>query len=329
MLLRAPLTTVAVLLIALTARAQDERPTQDEVVLEYYPSRAVIDACPPAEYFYDEMRVRLGFKLFQVTAPNHLMVKVDRVKDRYQSFFELRDVTGKITLSNSFLESNCTAALRDVLVTVAVHYTRLPEPLPCVRDPEAPAPSLPPAPVVSPPAPIMAPDRLGVQAGLSSVFTIGKAPVVLGGAGLFLGVRWRDISAAVEGRALFAPSVGIESTSLAYSFVGASAVVCGHIEWAIACLRGEGGMLFGSPHVGHTEPANAPSSGVGFRLAGDWTISSRLAVRPYFEVMSQTTSSRMIYHERPSALWSSPSLSASLGIGLVMSRIGLSQETKQ
>jgi hypothetical protein len=326
---RALLPTTAVLLIALPARAQDPQHPEDAVVLEYLPSPAVIKLCYPAEYFYDEIQVRLGFQLFQVTAPNHLTVKVDRVKDRFRSELELRDETGKVTLSNTFLERNCTAALRDVLVVIAVHFTRLPEPLPCVAEPLPPAPIVPPPPapvlLVSPVSP---PDKPRYEGGLASIFTIGKAPVILGGVGLFLGLRWRDYSAAVEARALFAPSAGIEDTAMTYFFVGASATACRHTEWALACLRVEAGSLYGSSAKSYTDPKHAPSSGLGVRLAKDWALTSSLAVRPYLEVLGATASSRVTVTARTEAIWSSPTLSASIGLGFVMTQASPPQDKK-
>ena len=326
MLLRALLVASAMLLLATPARAQAARGSerlQDAVTLEYLPSRAVVNICPPIEYFYDEIHVRLGFQLFQVVAPDHVTIKVDRAKDRFHSELELRDDTGKVILSNAFLESNCTAALRSVLVVIAVHYTRLPEPVVCPPAPLPPAPtSLPlpaPAPVLSPPPP----DRPRLEAGLASVFTLGKAPVVLGGVGLFLGLRWRYYSAALEGRGLFAPSATIADTSLAYAFVGASAVTCFHLEWALACARFEAGTLSGTSVKGRIDPPRIPSQGVGIRLAGDRAITSTLALRPYFEIMAEAVRTSVRPQDRAGPLWISPSLSASIGIGLVLTRPAL------
>jgi hypothetical protein len=318
MLLRALLTSSAVLLLACPARAQGTQTPQDAVVLEYLPSRAAVKLCYPAEYFYDEIQIRLGYQLFQVTAPNHLTVKVDRVKDRFRSEFELRDDTGKVTLANAFVESNCTAALRSVLVVIAVHFTRLPEPPVCPPAPLPPAPSPPPppAPVLPPPAPPA--DRPRFEGGLSSAFTIGKAPVVLGGAELFVGLRWRDYSAALGGRALLAPSAGLVDTSSAYIFAAASAAACVHIEWALACARFEVGSLYGSSVKGHIDPGYIPSRGVGIRIAGDRAITPVIALRPYLEVMGESVASRLRLSDRVNPIWTSPSLTASAGIGLVV-----------
>lgn len=317
---RALLVTTAVLLLAPPARALDTQRVPDAVVLEYHPSPAAAEVCYPADYFYDEIVVRLGYQLFQVTGPYHLTVKVDRVKDRFVSELELRDESGKVILANDFNESNCVAALRSVLVVIAVHFTRLPEPVPCVSTPQPPAsvPAPTPAPALPPPPPA----DPAYEGGLATVFTIGKAPVVLGGAGLFFGLRWRYFSAALEGRALFAPSVGVEDTSVTYSFLGASISTCGHLNKALACVRAEAGSLFGGSTNGRLSPAYVRSGGVALRIARDWNLSSLFAVRPYFEIMTEAIPSRFVVQGRMDPLWASPFLSASIGLGLVMSSAG-------
>lgn len=318
MRLRALLAATAVLLLARPARALDTQRAQDAVVLEYLPSAAAAEVCYPADYFYDEIVVRLGFQLFQVTGPYHLTVKVDRVKERFTSELELRDESGHVVLANDFNESNCVAALRSVLVVIAVHFTRLPEPVPCVPTPPPPAPA--PSPVPPPaPVPALTSDYPRYEGGLATVFSLGKAPVVLGGAGVFFGLRWRYVSAALEGRALFFPSVGVEDTSVTYSFLGASLSTCGHLSKALACLRAEAGTLFGSSANGKVSPDHVRSGGVALRLARDWDLSSLFAVRPYFELMAEAVPARFVVHDRMNPLWNSPFLSASIGLGLVMS----------
>jgi hypothetical protein len=329
MLLRPFLAASAVLLVALPARAE---PQHDAVTLTYLPSRATVALCPAADLLELEVQVRLGYELFQPSAPNHLTVEVDRADGLFRFVGKMRDEDGKIIFDETSSGIDCTRALISMAIMVALELTKAPEdPEPGRLAPLPPAPSSlpPPPPALPAPAPVLTPpERLRFQAGLASVFTIGKAPVVLGGAGWFLGVRWRDFSAALEGRALFAPAAEVDGLSLRYSFAAASGAACVHYEWALACLRGEVGSLFGSSRMGYMDPKRVSSSGVAIRLAGDWTIAPALAVRPYFEIMGETASSRMISTERVNPLWISPSLSASIGLGLVMSRAGLTQETK-
>ena len=168
----------------------------------------------------------------------------------------------------------------------------------------------------APPA-LPPPERLRFQAGLASVFSVGKAPVVLGGAGWFLGVRWRDFSASLEGRALFAPSAGVEDISLGYSFAGASGVTCLHYEWALACVRFELGTLFGSSFEGHMNPRHIPSSGVAIRIAGDRTITPALAVRPYLRGHGRN---RILSHDLHGA--GDPALDFTVAVGINWARAG-------
>lgn len=327
MILRPFQAAFAVLLVALPARA---KPQHDAVTLTYLPSRATVALCPAADLLELEVQVRLGYELFQEAAPNHLTVKVDRADGIFRFAGELRDEDGKIIFNEIASGIDCTRALLSMAIMVALQFTKP------AGDPEAgrlaplpPAPSCPPPPlpVLPAPAPVVTPIELPrFQAGLASVFAIGKAPVLLGGAGWFVGVRWHDFSAALEGRALFAPSADVEGIPWRYSFAAASAAICMHDAWGLVCVRGEVGSLQGKSHTGQTYPRHAPSVGVAMRIARDWTITPALVVRPYLEIMAETASGRIISTEPVAPLWVSPSLSVSLGLGLVMSRVRLSQE---
>ncbi|MEO5728195.1 MAG: hypothetical protein ABI134_27215, partial [Byssovorax sp.] len=314
---------------ALPARAGS---AHDAATLTYLPSRATVALCPAADLLELEVQVRLGYELFQPNAPNHLTVKVDRADALFRFRGELRDDHGNIIFDETSSGIDCTRALISMAIMVALQFTKPPEdPVPGRVAPVPPAPTCPPPPppALPAPAPVLTPPELPrFQAGLASVFATGKAPVVLGGAGWFVGVRWRDFSAALEGRALFAPSAGVEDISLSYSFAAASGVTCLHYKWALACVRVELGSLFGKAVNGYIDPRHAPSAGVALRLAGDWTVSPALAVRTYFEIMGETAPSRMLSTERTDPLWVSSSLSASIALGLVMTRAGLSQETR-
>lgn len=68
MLLRPFLAASAMLLIALPARAERKH---DAVTLTYLPSPASVALCPEADYLAIEVKVRLGYELFQPTASKH------------------------------------------------------------------------------------------------------------------------------------------------------------------------------------------------------------------------------------------------------------------
>jgi hypothetical protein len=322
MMLRPLLAASAVLLVALPARA--ERPN-DAATLEYLPSRATVALCPKADFLALEVRVRLGYELFQPSAPNHLTVKVDRANGRFRSIGEIRDDDGKVIFARTYSEIDCTAALFSMAMSVSIQFTRAPE------DPASPAPSVlapspascPPAPepMISPPSSVTPPpDPSSYQVGLASVFSLGTAPVVVGGVGWFFGMRWRDISAALEGRALFAPSAEIGALSARFLFAAISLSPCIHYAWAFACGRVEvGSLVAGETAAARTNNNHALSLGAGMRFGGDLSISRAFALRPYLDILAEPIPARVFFPGDEHALWSSPPLSASVGIAFVMS----------
>jgi hypothetical protein len=325
--MRCPLLAAsAVLLVALPARADR---SHDAVTLTYLPSRAAVALCPEADYLENEVFVRLRYALFQPTGSKHLTVKIDRMSGMFRAAGEMRDDEGNVLFTGTYPAMDCTFAVFSIAVALSVHYAELPEPPPPPSPPEAPPPGVPepdpePAPAEPVPPPVAAaplPELRRFQAGVSSVFSIGNAPSVLGGVGWFVGVRWPSVSLALEGRALFAPSATIATaTRLArYSaeFSAISGSGCYHPAWAFACVRAEvGNLTFDNPSKGFSFPSSHITVlGLGFRFGGERTLTSRLALRAYFEIAFQPLSGA--FHEVPSnhTVWSQTGLAGSLGLG--------------
>lgn len=325
-MIRRLLAASAFLLVARPARAEQPH---DTVTLTYLPSRAAIALCPEADYLENEVFVRLHYALFQPTAPKHLTVKIDRTSGGFRAVGEMRDDDGNILFAGTYPGMDCTFAVFSVAVALSVHYAELPEPpapsppepaLPSVAEPDPepePAEPAPPTPVV--PAP--GPERRRFQGGVSSVFSIGNAPSVLGGVGLFVGVRWPNVSLALEGRALFAPSVTLaqvaEHASYSLAFTAISGIGCYHSAWAFACARAEvGNLSFDNPSDGLSfTRSHITVLGLGFRFGGDRTLTSWLALHAYFEVSFQPLSGT--FNEIPGnhKVWSQTGLAGSLGLG--------------
>ena len=163
MMLRPVLAASAVLLVALPARA--ERPN-DAVTLEYLPSRATVALCPAAGFLALEVQIRLGYELFQPSAPNHLTVKIDRANGRFRSIGEMRDDDGKVIFARTYSEIDCTQALVSMAISVSVKFTRPPE------DPEPSPPEPPPPPPVATP-PRQVPESAQPAHGAAGVATDG------------------------------------------------------------------------------------------------------------------------------------------------------------
>lgn len=225
---------------------------------------------------------------------------------------------------------NLDAAVSDLILSPLQKKAEAAEPKAPVPPP-APTPvELPPAPVVPPPAPVSPPPRPLYQAGIASVFSAGTAPVVTGGVGWMLGVRWPEVSAAFEGRVTFAPSAEIDGyrkrDTYNFVFAAASVSVCVHpwAAWAFACARGEIGTLsFGlnnSPDYFITSNRVA-FLGAGFRLGGEHVLMRGLALRVYAEVLAEPVSGSLALDDKEvfSVLWPGSVVSGSIGIGPVIS----------
>ena len=327
MMLRPLLAASAVLLIALPARAE---PPPDAATLTYLPSRATVALCPAADFLALEVRIRLGYELFQPSAPNHLTVKVERANGLFRSTGEMRDDDGKVIFTRDFSEIDCTAAVVSMAISVAIKFMKLPE------YPEPPAPSLPaPAALTCPPAPKPAApepskpstlpltERPRVQIGLASVFSIGAAPVVVGGVAVLGGVRWKTVSLALEGSVLLAPSATIENFTISngyhYLLATAAGLGCYHGRWAFVCAQTEASVLSVGHSITKFTGAQTASLGFGGRLGAEWVLTPGLALRVYSDFLLRPLFSRLRDGTRRSVLWPGSVASGSIGFGPVFS----------
>lgn len=327
MTLRPLLAASAVLLIALPARA--ERP-QDAATLTYLPSRATVALCPAADFLALEVRIRLGYELFQPSARSHLTVKVERANGLFRSTGELRDDDGNVTFTRDFSEVDCTAAVVSMAISVAIKFMRPPEePEPPAPSPPAPAaPTCPPAPepaAPEPPKPAAPPfaDRPSLQAGLASVFSIGVAPVVVGGVAGFGRMRWKTVSLQFEGNALFAPSATIEnftpSTGYHYFVATAAGLGCYHARWAFACARTEASVLSISHSTTRFTGARTASLGFGLGFGAEWAFAPGFSLRAYSDFLLRPLASLLGDGTKKIVLWPGSSVSGSVGLGPVLS----------
>jgi hypothetical protein len=243
--------------------------------------------------------------------------------------------------------STCEDVTLDALVTLNAAVTvlilipmqeQLPVPAPTKAPPAPPAAPPPCAPVVEPPSippppvPRALPEPRRVELGLASIFAAGVAPVVTGGVGWTIGLRWPQASAAVEGRVLFAPSAEIDRADLRGSFqfvfAAASGSACFYpwAAWAFACARVEVGALslgFSGPY-GYITSSLPAFVGVGLRLGGDHVVRRGLALRAYVEVLAHPQSGNLLLVNKgdPSLLWPGSVVSGSIGFGPVVSFSG-------
>ncbi|MFS8067268.1 MAG: hypothetical protein ACMG6S_12930 [Byssovorax sp.] len=287
------------------------------------------------------MELRLRYELFQPSAPNHLTVKVDRASNGlFRATGEMRDDGGNVNFTREYSEIDCTAAMVAMALGVAIKFTKPPRdpepsppaPLPPASNPPAPLPqaSCPPVPEPAAPEPRKPPalpraERPRAQAGLASVFSIGAAPVVVGGVAGFVGLRWESYSLALEASALLAPSATVESYSVPagwhYLVASLAGLGCYQRSWASVCARAEVSWLsFGNSQskVKLENPHHA-AFGVGPRFAGEWVLTPWLALRAYGEVLLRSRIIQLLDPTAPSILWTGSMASGSIGFGPVVS----------
>jgi hypothetical protein len=313
------LTASAMLLLSIPARAA--RP-HDAVALEYRPSAATAARCPAADFLREEVQIRIGYDLFQPEASPRLTVKIDRFDHEYRVTGELRSEAGSVALTDTFTEVECGAALRSLAIAVAIRYTRPPEACPLPR-PTAPVPAcgaIAPPPVKATQRPPESPDRARLQMGIASTFSVGSAPVVVGGAAWFLGARWDGFSAAVEGQALFASSTDILRASSLEGYqllaTNISASGCIHPTWAFACAQMEWGSLSFYSTAVSVDPNRVSHLGLGFRFGGERRLTRAIALRAYVDTLFDLTSGTLrTLITGPHAVWHKPAFSGALGFG--------------
>ncbi len=322
MVVRRLLIAAAMLLLSVPARAA--RP-HDAVALEYLPSAATAARCPAADFLREEVQIRIGYDLFQPDVSPRLAVKIERFDGEYRVTGELRSEEGNVTLASTFTAVECGAAIRSLAIAVAIRFTHPPQACPL---PHAPAPACS-GPVLAPPAakatmrPPPIPERPRIQMGIASAFSLGSAPVVVGGPAWFLGARWVGFSAALEGRALLASATDLLGTQArnAYQLFAAnvSASGCVHPTWVFACVQMEWGSLSFGNAVMSVDPDRVSHLGFGFRFGGERTLTRTIALRAYVDTLfdfnpgslrSLVTGSRAVWHK--------PAFSGAMGFGPVM-----------
>lgn len=311
MLFRSLLIVPALLLLTSPARA--ERP-RDTVTLTYLKDSTAVSVCPEQDFFDNEVQIRVGYPLFQPVSSRHLTVKLDRFRGQFRASTKMTDDQGEIIFEEELPAQECSAAVIHAAIAVSIAFARLPEPdpesIPVKECPLAPAPAVP----GPPPAPPK--EQFRWNAGVAGVLNVGTAPSVLGGPGLSFDGRWRDISAALEVRALFAPAISLGRFTSSYLFTSASLSLCVHYRWALGCARGESGRTtVGDSQIAYTRPRTLGYLGGGVRLGGEWVLSPGLAIRAYADLMASAPKDKVIAPHRVDVLWIPPPVAVSFGVG--------------
>lgn len=324
---RSWLVCVVACLLARPAHAE----TQDfAITLNYRPNRLAV-VCPSEAFVRGEVARRLGYDLFVPAAPLHLSISVVFVHDKYRLTGLLTDDIGTIILDEVFEDAICETVVMAEVNSIVAELIRFPEACPaCPTCPSAPVASKPapapaPAPRAAPAQPLPPPvvDQPLLQLGLASVFSIGAAPVVVGGVSGGVGVRWSNISAEIEIKGLFAPSATIKDYHIhdgyRYFVAQADALGCYHAGWAFGCVQGNARILSirnSNPQIDKIAPT-VDTVGAGVRVGGEWPLTSLVSLRAYGEVSLQLVLGTLHENTNNVLLWSGPIAAGSFGFGPV------------
>jgi hypothetical protein len=165
------------------------------------------------------------------------------------------------------------------------------------------------------------PERRRVQAGVTSVFSVGIAPSVVGGVGWSIGVRWPSVSLELEGRALFAPSATLTRARVrdGYHFgvAAVSGTACYQPGSVFFCARAEIGSLSFEKDGIDIDENRRPFVGFGVRAGIDRALTPRIAIRGYAELSFQPFPATARITSANKLVWSQSFAAGSIGAGPV------------
>ncbi len=174
-----------------------------------------------------------------------------------------------------------------------------------------------PLPALLAPEAAPASDPVRFRAALDLVGAAGSAPHVTGGLAVAAGVRWRWLSAVLEGRAdLPASAAGAAGGSVSGTLFSLTLAPCFHRSWLVACALGAAGRLRGVG-AGVAVPKTDVSSfgAAGIRLGGEVPLGAILALAASadLEGLWPRTSLQL----RGQDVWTTAPVAGTLRVGLV------------
>jgi hypothetical protein len=186
---------------------------------------------------------------------------------------------------------------------------------PTSRPPPLSPPPRASLPIEEPRAP--APSALSWRLGLGGLLAAGAAPALSVGGALEVGVRWRALSIAVEGRADAPAGSSAEGGgAVRASLLEVSLVPCFHAGLVVACGLGSLGSLRG---VGSGVPLPRDAAtlfgAAGLRLGVELPISRALSLAFHGDLAATLTRTTLMLADRP--VWTTPLVSGVVGAGVL------------
>jgi hypothetical protein len=277
--------------------------------------------CPDKQIVLDAVKARLGFDPFREPPEIVIRASVSRTGDDLVATTQLSEQgaqSGERRLVSRGADCSELASAMELEISIAI------DPLSISREP---APPRPPAPitvvVASPPAVPSRPPALQPSTPkflLASGGAIGNvgaslAPALGFQAGFGLGsARW---SVSVEGRADLPTSKDVEGGHITLSTLAGTLAPCLHHGPFGGCLLVTAMALRGSgSDLADARQVTTALVAVGARAAVEIPSGGPFAVRAYLDVLSPLA--RTTLKVGGSAVWTSPPVSAALGLGAVV-----------
>ena len=298
--IRLALPLLGLLLVARRSEGAPARPLETKLAYSRAPGA---EGCPDEAWLHDAIGARLGYAPFTDGAARTVVVKITRAGKGLQATIELLDSSGRSQGSRTVdsQSRDCTELASSIALDVSmaidpVHATRAPESAPQPK-PAPPPPPLSPPVLLSPPAPEAPPppatprEPIKMLIAAGPVVAIGTAPGVSLGAALQIGVRWKGISAAVEGRAdLPASASARNGARVQSSLIAVSLLPCFHVGVVHGCAVGTLGSLSATAtDIARSNREQTLFAAAGVRGGVEWWFAANLGVQAHADVLAPIT----------------------------------------
>lgn len=299
--------------------------------------------CPDAALFRAMVASRLGYDGDSPSSAGRAVLSVQRARGGFwRGRLEVTTAAGEALPPRERSHRDCRALVDGLLLTLAIQQA---------QDPPRDAPALervqntttrstvlveatpardPPRSITAavddetaigprPPAlPVLPPGRgLSFRVQVELHASLGATPDFSGGGTLGVGLRWRALSVAVEGRMDVPTYLAIgEGFGFDVGVVLGGLALCGHPgRWVVCGLGLAGVQRVTSVGLPSDQVAVLPWYAVGARFGYELPLARRLLLRAQAEVTALPSATQVTFDGQTQ--WSSPPVAALLGLALI------------